>query len=199
MVYLAAALTALLAGTSFVVAAPADACGEKEKRVCFGVDGGEPQGIDPVDVRYVAASLRQIARKNKGKGLEAMWTMESDAATRGADCQEWTLPVTGAGTVLALAKHITPRVNSSVLYTDIADTIDGGGDGGPGDTSLFGCGGHGGMMGVKTDPSNREYQTDEYKASKYKPSGILVKLVKAPPEKVSGDGDVGADSTTLSE
>ncbi|SPO07081.1 uncharacterized protein DNG_09775 [Cephalotrichum gorgonifer] len=33
-----------------------------------------------------------------------------------SNCEEWTIDVPGAGTVLTLAKHINPRVNSSVLH-----------------------------------------------------------------------------------
>jgi hypothetical protein len=109
--------------------------------------------------------------------------MESDRPSGGTDYQEWTLPVTGAGTVLALAKHITPRVNSSVLYSDIADAIDSGEGASEGKraASLLGCGANGGMVGVtNADPKNPEYATEKYLAGKYKPSGILIKLVRAP-------------------
>jgi hypothetical protein len=90
--------------------------------------------------------------------------------------------VSGSGSVLALAKYINPRINSSVLY--MANTIDGGVNGSEEDKkkSMLGCGANGGMIGVKTDPKNPEYATDEYKARKYKPEGILIKLVRAPEE-----------------
>ncbi|PVI01094.1 hypothetical protein DM02DRAFT_706509 [Periconia macrospinosa] len=42
----------------------------------------------------------------------------------GSTCKEWAISVPSAGTVLALAKHTTPFVAISVLYADIAATID---------------------------------------------------------------------------
>jgi hypothetical protein len=90
------------------------------------------------------------------------------ADSEGVDYQEWTLPVPDSGTVLALAKHISPRINSSVLYMDLANTIDGGVSTSEEDkkNSMLGYGTNGGMIGVKTDPKNPEYATDEYKARK---------------------------------
>jgi len=109
-------------------------------------------------------------------GPSARWTMPS-----GFDCAEWTVDIPGAGTVLLLAKHINPRITSSVLYADMADTIDGGVDGTEEakKASLMGCGTGGGMLGVKADAKNPAYNTDEYKATKAKPEGIILKVVKA--------------------
>jgi hypothetical protein len=70
----------------------------------------------------------------------------------GFECGEWTFPVPDAGTVLALAKHIKPRINSSITYEDPGRTIDGGGDDASDKdkkSSLLGaCGGNGGQLGV---------------------------------------------------
>jgi hypothetical protein len=65
---------------------------------------------------------------------------------------------------------------------DLANTIDSGVNMSEDDkkNSMLGCGTNGGMIGVKTDPKNPEYATDEYKARKYKLKGILIKLVRAP-------------------
>lgn len=151
-------------------------CGEKANRVCFGLDGGTSQGIDPSDLQYVADALRYMAQDNPA----TLWTMPGS----GFDCAEWTLPIEGAGTVLALAKHITPRINSSVLYTDIATTIDGGGehasDQDRKESLLGACGIHGGMVGVRVNASDPAYSSAEYKNSKAKPEGIIIKIVKAP-------------------
>ncbi|KAI0377232.1 hypothetical protein F5Y04DRAFT_264927 [Hypomontagnella monticulosa] len=141
------------------------ACGETAAKVCFGVDGGQSQDILIEDVQYVADYLRYIGEENSG--LNAMWSMP----IAGFDCQEWQLPVPAAGSVLPLAKHINPRINSTVLYTDMADTIE---------KTLLGCGTNGGMVGVTADATNPAYNTDEYKATKAKPEGIIIKLVKAP-------------------
>lgn len=94
----------------------------------------------------------------------------------GFDCEEWTLPVDSAGTVLAVAKHITPRINSSVLYTDIAATIDGGGEHASEkdrrESLLGACGRHGGMVAVKVNASDPYYSSAEYKNNMAKPQGI---------------------------
>lgn len=154
----------------------AQSCGEKENRVCFGVDGGTSQDINLDDLQYVADFLRYMVQDNPA----AMWTMPGGKF----DCDEWTIPVDGAGTVLALAKHITPRINSSVLYTDIAATIDGGGehasDQARKESLLGACGTHGGMVAVKVNASDPAYNSAEYKNSMAKPQGIIIKIVKAP-------------------
>lgn len=87
------------------------ACGETAPQVCY------TQNINPDDIAYAAAFLRYQADSNGNP----IWNMPSEL-----DCSEWTLPLVGAGTVLALAKHINPRTNSGVTYTDLARTIDGG-------------------------------------------------------------------------
>lgn len=174
------------------------ACGETAARVCFGVDGGTSQDIEIEDIEYAASALRSIGQSNDGS--DALWSSMlppysrshnhctnpemtySCAVPSGVDCEEWQLPVSFGGTVMSLAKHINPRINSSVLYTDIADAIDGGEDATEEQkqASLLGCGKNGGMFGVVTDATNPAYNTQEYKDSKAQPSGILIKLVRAP-------------------
>lgn len=149
-------------------------CGETAARVCFGIDGGTAQDIDPEDIEYAGAFLRYIAETHENP----LWTMPPEFT-----CSEWTIPVDGAGTILVLAKHINPRTNSSVTYSDLARTIDGGANATPEQkaASLLGaCGGNGGMMGVTVDTSDPAYNTPEYIASKAKPQDIIVKLVRAP-------------------
>jgi hypothetical protein len=144
--------------------------------VCYGRDGGTAQNLDPEEISYVPGYLRYLASES---ATPAMWTMPTEF-----DCVEWTLPVPGGGTVLALAKHITPRINSSVTYEDLARTIDGGGEGASEadiKASLLGaCGSSGGMVGVKVDANAPAYHTPEYLASKARPEGIIVKLVRNP-------------------
>ncbi|KAF1817735.1 uncharacterized protein K489DRAFT_328891 [Dissoconium aciculare CBS 342.82] len=150
-------------------------CGETEQRVCYGVDSGVSQDVNLDDVQYAADYLRYLGTSNKG--LDAMWKMPAAVG----NCDEWQLPVDYPGTVLSLAKHIVPRYAAYVLYTDIADAIDGGETASAAQKKqalLGGCGVHGGMVGVKTNSSNPAYNTDEYKKTKAKPTGLLVKIVK---------------------
>lgn len=150
-------------------------CGETAALVCYGTDGGMAQELDVDDIAYAAAYLRYLADSDGG---DPLWTMPPEF-----DCSEWTLPLFGAATVMALAKHINPRTNSSVTYYDLARTIDGGTD--PTDdelaASLLGsCGAGGGEVAVTVDATDPAYLTDEYVASGAKPQDIIVKLVRDP-------------------
>ncbi|EJP65997.1 uncharacterized protein BBA_04968 [Beauveria bassiana ARSEF 2860] len=162
------ALTITAAGLA--VANPllaARSCGEGTQKICYGVDGGDSQDLKPEDIKYVAEYLRYIGEQASGAGK--FWTMP-----KGFDCPEWGLPVDGAGTVLALAKHNNPRYPTSVLYEDIANAID------KANTNVGSCGKNGGQIGVVPNLSNPLYNTDEYKKSGNHPDGIVLKLVKAP-------------------
>ncbi|KAK3370650.1 hypothetical protein B0H63DRAFT_454804 [Podospora didyma] len=169
-----------LASASMAAATPVApeaiaACGETAAKVCFGTNGGTAQNVDPEDVAFAAASLRYIGQSNTGDA--AFWNMP-----KSIDCEEWMLPVSNGGTVLALAKHINQRVNSSILFEDLANAIDGGEDASAAAIkgSLLGCGAAGGMVGVKANTANPLYNTAAYKASGAKPDGILIKIVRAP-------------------
>lgn len=154
---------------------PRALCTEGIDLICYGVsNGGTPQALDPDDVAYVASYLRFVGQQNEG--ADARWTMPAEGDT----CSEWGLPVPGAGTVLALAKHVDPAVTSSVLYEDLANTIDGGEDGTDAATALAECGANGGQKGVVYDAGNAAYKTDEYTASGATPAGIVIKLVRDP-------------------
>ncbi|KAK0749138.1 hypothetical protein B0T18DRAFT_436766 [Schizothecium vesticola] len=162
-----------VAGTAAAATLTRRECGEKADQFCFGRDGGTPsQKIDVEDLQYVAAFLRNVG-KNAAGGAGAFYTMPS-----GVECEEWAIEVPGAGTVLALAKHINPRTLSSVLLTDIADTIDGGSNTNKA-KSLLGCGTGGGWLGVATNATDPAYNTATYKASKAKPQDIIIKIVHA--------------------
>lgn len=142
-------------------------CDEGSKRVCYGKDGGTSQALDPADVEYVASYLRFVGESNTG--ANARWTMPASGST----CQEWAISVPGAGTVLALAKHTTPFVATSVLYVDIAATIDAAG-------GLLECQQNGGQMPTIVNKTNPVYMSAEYKATKARPDGITIKLVRDP-------------------
>ncbi|KGO66433.1 hypothetical protein PITC_067290 [Penicillium italicum] len=165
------AATGLVAGNCMLDVRAA--CGEGPEKVCYGVSGGTPQQLDPEDIQYVADYLRYIGQQNTG--VAKFWNMP-----KAIDCAEWSLPVADAGTVQALAKHINPRISSSILYEDLAATIDGG-EGATNDqkkAALAGCGANGGQLGVKANTSNPLYQADDYTKSGAKPEGIIIKLVK---------------------
>jgi hypothetical protein len=151
------------------------ACGEGPDKVCYGASGGESQQLNLDDVQYVADYLRYINDNNEGAAK--FWNMP-----KAIDCAEWSLPVSGAGSVLVLAKHINARVSSSILYEDLAATIDGGLNASDQakKNSLLGCGPNGGQLGVKANLTNPLYNTEEYKKSGAKPDGIIIKLVRAP-------------------
>lgn len=154
---------------------PQAGCGETATRVCYGIDGGTAQNISLDDVQYAADFLRYTGENAQGE--DKFWTMP-----KALDCDEWTLPLGDGQTVLALAKHIHPRKATSVLYTDMANTIDGG-VGAPDATkqkALFGCGTNGGSLGVVYDPNDAAYNTPEYKAKGATPDGIIIKLVRDP-------------------
>ncbi|KAL7943682.1 hypothetical protein V8C42DRAFT_346607 [Trichoderma barbatum] len=98
------------------------------------------------------------------------------AAADAPDSAEWT--VYSHGTVQVLAKHIDNTVDSSVLYADIATTIDGGVGATPAQqaTALNGCGTDGGSLGVVYNASNPAYSASTYLVG-YIPEGILIKIV----------------------
>lgn len=91
--------------------------------------------------------------------------------------QEWSLY--SHGTVLATARHIDSAANSSALFADIANTIDGGVDATDDQkaAALIGCGTAGGSLGVVYNASNPQYNTATYIANNYTPSGLLIKIV----------------------
>ncbi|CAK7219719.1 hypothetical protein SBRCBS47491_003943 [Sporothrix bragantina] len=161
-----AALNKAVSGASIVPRAGLD-CNDTPKHICYGDPDGTSQNLDPDDVAYAAAYLRQQG------GL-----LNMPAST---DCGEWSLYQTG--TVLVLSKHLNQRVNSSVSYADVATTIDGGGDTATDATksaSLASCGTHGGQTSVLVNTGDPLYATDDYKNSHFSTGGIIIKIVKAP-------------------
>jgi hypothetical protein len=129
-------------------------------------------GVTVDDVVIAAIVLRGTARS----APETMWTMPAEN-----DCGEWSISLPSGGTVLLLAKHINPRINSSVLFSDMANTLYGGEDANE-DTqkkSPLGCGEHGGQMGAIIDTKSPYYSAEDYGKNKNKPEGIILKIVKA--------------------
>lgn len=153
---------------------PRGSCNEGLQKLCYGVNGGVSQDVDPGDVQFAADYLRHAGKTSTG--ADKFWTMPKNF-----DCPEWTMPVEG-GSLLVVAKHNTARYASSILYEDFADAIDGGENAGEGERekALGGCGRHGGQIGVVADTGNKLYKTDEYRKTGARPEGIVMKIVKAP-------------------
>ncbi|KAH6895872.1 hypothetical protein B0T10DRAFT_479102 [Thelonectria olida] len=98
------------------------------------------------------------------------------------DCAEWT--IFPHGSVLVLAKHISRDKDSSVLYEDIANTIDGGQQRDEVGPALVQCLADGGAAGVYFNASNPAYNTEEYRKAGYTPEGILIKIVNTSPDEL---------------
>lgn len=143
---------------------------ENTDLLCYNPPDGEPQNVAAADVAYIASYLRAYGAQTKAGRLYNM------AAADAPDCGEWS--VYAHGTALATAKHINNAVNTSVLFADIANTIDGGA--GATDAAkaaaIIGCGTSGGSKGVVYNASNPAYHAATYPAGAT-PDGILIKIV----------------------
>jgi hypothetical protein len=143
---------------------------ETSALLCYTAPDNTPQDVLVADITYVAAYLRAYGAQSKA-GL--LYTM---SAADTPDCDEWT--IYSHGTVQAIAKHINTTLNTSVLFADIANTIDGGAGASAAQkaAALIGCGTDGGSLGVIYNASNPAYLASTYPAG-YTPAGILVKIV----------------------
>lgn len=155
----------------------AEVCDDTETTslLCYEEPNGTPQNVTVADITYVAGYLRYYGSSTPNP--PHFFTM---TAADAPDCDEWTLYT--HGTVLALGKHLNSALNSSVLFADIATTIDGG----PGastaaqQAAIIGCLTAGGSLGVLVNSTNPAYNTSTYTSSDYTPDGILIKIVQAP-------------------
>ncbi|KAI2606281.1 uncharacterized protein GGS25DRAFT_382560 [Hypoxylon fragiforme] len=138
--------------------------------LCYTAPDNTPQDVAVADVAYIASYLRAYGAQTKAGRLYTM------AAADAPDCGEWT--IYAHGTAQAIAKHLDNTVNTSVLFADIANTIDGGASATPEQqaAALIGCGTDGGSFGVVYNASNPAYSASTYPAG-YTPAGILVKIV----------------------
>ncbi|KAI2471681.1 hypothetical protein F4781DRAFT_90252 [Annulohypoxylon bovei var. microspora] len=138
--------------------------------LCYTAPDNTPQDVVVTDVTYIAAYLRAYGAQTKAGRLYTM------AAADAPDCGEWT--IYSHGSAQAIAKHIDNTVNTSVLFADIANTIDGGSAATAAQqaAALIGCGTDGGSLGVVYNASNTAYTASTYPAG-YTPAGILVKIV----------------------
>jgi hypothetical protein len=147
---------------------------EKPNLLCYNPPSGVPQNVALTDVAFIASYLRSYGGQTKAGRLFNM------PAADAPDCGEWT--IYAKNSAVAIAKHIDNSFNSSVLFADIATTIDGGAMATPEQqaAALIGCGTSGGSLGVLVNASNPAYTASTYPAG-YKSSGILVKIVAANP------------------
>jgi hypothetical protein len=143
---------------------------ETSAKLCYTAPDNIPQDVDVADVKFIADYLRAYGAQIRTGRLFNM------AAADTPDCGEWLLYA--YGTAQAFAKHINSTVNTSVLFADIATTIDGGA--GADETqvagSLLGCGTDGGSLGVQVNTANPTYTGSTYPKG-YVTNGILVKIV----------------------
>ena len=171
------ALITLLA-CSYTAASPVlearQSCSEGVQKICYGAPSGTAQNIDPDDLAFPAANIRYDARMDPNK--LAFFNMPPNANFQ---CEEWT--IASEGTVIVLAKHTSARLNTTVLYEDIANTLDGGEKATDEQkkNSILGCGKNGGQVGLVYDQNNKAYNSETYKGWKATPSGLVIKVVHA--------------------
>ncbi|CAH0056957.1 unnamed protein product [Clonostachys solani] len=144
--------------------------GEPTSLFCYNPPNGTPQDVEVDDVAFVAAYLRAYGAETR---LGRLFSM---AAADAPDCGEWSLY--SRGTAMAVAKHVDNTVNTSVLFADIARTIDGGANATPEQKAgaIIGCLTSGGSLGVQVNTSAPAYTASSYPAG-YVTSGIVVKIV----------------------
>ncbi|CAG9994298.1 unnamed protein product [Clonostachys byssicola] len=141
---------------------------------CYNGPWDSPQDVSVEDVTYIGNYLRA-----HGLHDNKFWSMPAEDKV---DCQEWE--VYTYKTARLLAKHINPKANSSVLFEDIANTIDGGASRDEVGPAIIQCLADGGFAGVIFNPLNHLYNTDEYKKEYKTPEGILLKIVTTAPEEL---------------
>jgi hypothetical protein len=145
---------------------------ETPARFCYTPPQGDPQDVLLEDVKFIASYLRSYGAQTRAGRLFNM------AAIDAPDCGEWLLY--SQGTAQAFAKKIDNTVNSSVMFADIATTIDGGPNANATlqAASLLGCGTDGGSLGVAVNATHPTYKGSTYPAG-YVTSGIIIKIVAA--------------------
>ncbi|KAI0441244.1 hypothetical protein F4803DRAFT_563222 [Xylaria telfairii] len=150
--------------------------GETYALLCYTLPDNTPQNLDVADVTYVASYLRAYGRQLKNGRFFTMNAADTP------DCGEWSLY--SRNTVLATAKHLNDTVNSSVLFEDIATTIDGGENATDAQkmAAIIGCLTDGGSLGVLVNSTNPAYGTATYLSSGYTPDGILIKITNTEPQ-----------------
>ncbi len=143
---------------------------EKPSQLCYTAPNNVPQDVLVEDAKFIASYLRSYGAQTRAGRLFNM------AAADAPDCGEWLLYA--YGTAQAFAKHIDNKVDSSVLFADIATTIDGGANANSTQqaAALVGCGTDGGSLGVLVNTTHPTYSGSTYPKG-YVTSGIIIKIV----------------------
>ncbi|TLD31027.1 hypothetical protein PspLS_01909 [Pyricularia sp. CBS 133598] len=148
------------------------ACYETETpaQLCYTAPENTPQEVEVEDVKFIAAYLRAYGAQTRAGRLFSM------AAADAPDCGEWLLY--SHGTAQAFAKHIDNTVDSTVLFADIANTIDGGANANQTqqEGALLNCGTDGGSQGVMVNAAHPTYSGSTYPKG-HVTSGIIIKIV----------------------
>ena len=97
-------------------------------------------------------------------------------AADAADCAESLLY--SHGTAAAYVKKVDLTFDSSVLFEEIANTIDGGKTATT-TRNLLSCDYAGGSLGVNVNATAKACTSKSYIANGYKPAGLLIKIVAA--------------------
>lgn len=155
---------------------------------CYTEGEDVPQDVELADVQFVADYLRAYGKQLRDGRREfhplpiphtpatslhfLVYTMKAADA---AGCAEWLLY--SHGTAAAYAKKVDLTYDSSVLFEEIANTIDGGKT--TTAENLLSCDYAGGSLGVKTNATAKAYTSKSYVANGYKPAGLLIKVVAA--------------------
>ena len=91
--------------------------GETSALRCCTTPNNTHQDLDVADITFSAAYLRAYGRQTRAGRL---FTMRTDT---GFNCEEWVLYAHNS--VSTNAKHLITNTNSSVLFENIASTING--------------------------------------------------------------------------
>lgn len=163
----------ILAGQANLVARNFCNGGDTAIKYCYGSPNGGPQNLDPQDVSNAAISIRSYGRSTTPLRMLTIPGAGENNCT-------WVELYTN-GTVKVVAKHYLFNVTASVLYEDIANTIDGGET--PTseslDASVLECGWKGGQSGVVVNTTRAEYHTPEFIASGAITDGIGIHVIGA--------------------
>lgn len=137
------------------------------RRICYNSQGSTPQNVSTKDIESIAVYLRQYISIPWNPKFYTMRVKDAD------NCGEWEVYSQGSATVLA---KLVGNRDASVLFSDIASTLDG-----TNATSLMrsllGCFTAGGQMGTWVSTANPLYKSPEFVNGGFTNEGIIIKVV----------------------